>query len=83
MSLNITDPTAETLAEALANETGETVTQAVTVAIRERLERMQHRQKPKATAAELMEIGRRCARLLKGKPVDHGDMLYDQHGLPL
>jgi len=82
MSLNIKDPAAHALAQTLAKETGETMTQAVTEAIRERLERVRRHRKPEATVAELLAIGHRCAQTLKGKPVDHGDMLYDERGLP-
>ena len=82
MSLNIKDPTAHALAQALAKETGETMTQAVAEAIRERLERIRRQRRPEATVAELMAIGHRCASTMKGKPVDHGAMLYDERGLP-
>lgn len=82
MPLNIKDPTAHTLAQTLAKETGETMTHAVTKAIRERLERIRRQRKPDATAAELLAIGRRCASTLKGKPIDHDAMLYDERGLP-
>lgn len=82
MSLNIKDRTAHTLAQALAKETGETMTQAVTEAIRERLERVRRQRRPEATVAELLAIGYRCASTLEGRPVDHGEMLYDERGLP-
>jgi antitoxin VapB len=41
MPLNIEDPTAEQLARALAKRTGETITEAVIKALRERLEHEQ------------------------------------------
>jgi antitoxin VapB len=82
MSMNIKDPEAHKLARALAQETGETITQAVTEALRERLERVRRRRKPEATAADLLEIGRRCARTLKGPALDHATLLYDERGLP-
>jgi antitoxin VapB len=82
MSLNIKDPTAHALAQTLAKETGETMTQAVKEAIRERLERIRRQRRPETTVAELLAIGHRCASTLKGKPVDHGEMLYDERGLP-
>ena len=82
MTLNIKDPATHTLAQTLAKETGETMTQAVTEAIRERLQRVRRQRKPEATVAELLAIGHRCARALKGKPVDHGAMLYDERGFP-
>ena len=82
MTLNIKDPEAHKLAKALQRETGETMTHAVTEALRERLERVRLRSKPEATVAELLAIGRRCASALKGPAVDHGTLLYDERGLP-
>ncbi len=82
MTLNIKDPAAHTLAQTLAKETGETMTHAVTEAIRERLERIRRQRKPDATVADLLAIGRRCASTLKGRPVDHGALLYDERGVP-
>ena len=80
MTLNIKDPVAHKLAQTLARETGETMThQAVTEAIRERLQRVRRQRKPEATVAELLAIGHRCAHTLKGRPVDHAVMLYDSH----
>jgi antitoxin VapB len=83
MSLNIKNAETCQLATELADLTGETLTKAITEALRERLERLR-KQRRKATATELLEIGRRCATHVK-KPVsslDHGDFLYDEHGLP-
>jgi antitoxin VapB len=82
MSLNIKNREAHDLAETLARETGETMTQAVTQALRERLERVRRQRRPDARADELLEIGRRCAKALKGKPIDHGSLLYDDRGIP-
>jgi antitoxin VapB len=82
MPLNIKDPEAHKLAKALQRETGETMTHAVTEALRERLERVRRRRKPEATAEELLAIGRRCASTLKGPVVEHGTLLYDERGLP-
>ena len=82
MSLNIKDPEAHKLAQRLAKETGESMTKAVTEALRERLRRVQQRRRPEATVAELLAIGRRCASTLKGKPIDHGALLYDERGIP-
>lgn len=82
MTLNIKDPEAHKLARALARETGQTMTTAVTEALRQTLEQVRQRNKPEDTAAELLAIGRRCASLLKGPVVDHGKLLYDERGLP-
>lgn len=81
MTLNIKNPQAHKLAQELAKATGETMTDAVTVAIRERLSRIRRGQ-PATLSAELLEIGKRCARALKVKPVNHADLLYDERGLP-
>jgi hypothetical protein len=58
------------------------MTRAVTEAIRERLERVVRQRKPESTVMELLAIGHRCAQPLKGKSIDHGDLLYDKSGLP-
>ena len=82
MTLNIKDHEAYELAQAIAQQTGETMTHAVKQALRERLERLGRHRKPETTVAELLSIGRRCAATLKGKPVEHGELLYDKRGLP-
>jgi antitoxin VapB len=82
VTLNIKDPEAHKLARKLAERTGETMTRAVTEALRERLARLNRTHKPETTAHDLLAIGRRCASTLKGKPLDHGSLLYDEHGLP-
>jgi antitoxin VapB len=82
MTLNIKDPEAHRLARKISQQTGETMTRAVTEALRERLARLNRHQKPDAAADDLLAIGRRCAATLKGKPVDHGSLLYDERGLP-
>ena len=82
MSLNIKDPEAHKLAQELAKATGETMTEAVTVALKERIARIRRSRKADATAAELLAIGKRCAEQLQGLPMDHGSLLYDDKGLP-
>ena len=84
MSLNIKNEETCSLARELARLTGETMTGAMTVALRERLERERHRRDPDALARRLREIGERCASLLEPGPstVEQGDMLYDERGLP-
>jgi antitoxin VapB len=70
MTLNIKDPEAHELARKIAEQTGETMTRAVTEALRERLARITRARPPEATADDLLAIGRRCAATLQGKPVD-------------
>jgi antitoxin VapB len=81
LSLNIKDPEAYRLAQALARETGETLTRAVTEALRERYERVRHR-RTKASAEELRAIAERAAVHVKRPYVDHAELLYDEQGLP-
>lgn len=82
MTLNIKDPEAHKLAQQLARETGETMTAAVTQAIRDRLESVRRRRKRDATMAALLEIGKRGAEMFKGPYIDHAELLYDENGLP-
>lgn len=83
MSLNIKDPETHKLAQALARETGESMTKAVTVALRERLERVRDRKrKRKKLADELLAIGEAFSKRMTGPPIDPAEFLYDEHGLP-
>jgi len=85
MSMNIKNEEAHKLAQQLARVTGESLTEAVTEAVRERLKRMQNKDKHAARLSDrLLEIGRDCAERLKGpfRSADHGDLLYDEKGLP-
>lgn len=54
------------------------------MALRERLAREQRRRSTAARARELRAIAERCAGLMGPGPsaVDHGELLYDERGLP-
>jgi antitoxin VapB len=83
MSLNIKNPETHKLARELAELTGESMSDAVTVAVRERRDRALA-ERSGGLAALMLEIGQDCAGRLP-EPVlsiDHGEMLYDEHGLP-
>ena len=84
MGLNIKNDETCRLAGELARLTGETMTGAITVALRDRLEREKRLRDVDARIEELVAIGRRCAELMGPGPsaVEHGDMLYDDRGLP-
>jgi antitoxin VapB len=85
MSLNIKNKDAHKLARQLARITGESMTEAVTEAVRERLKRVQVADKRVPRLSDrLLEIGRDCAPRLKEpfRSGDHGDILYDEKGLP-
>lgn len=83
MALNIKNKETEKLARELAHLTGESVTAAVTEAVRERLERVR-RQKKSELVARFLEIGRDCTAHLREpfRTVDHGELLYGEKGLP-
>ena len=85
MSLNIKNEETHQLARELAQLTGETMTGAITVALRERLERERRRRSVKTRIQRLRAIRKRCARLLNDdgpSATQHGDLLYDENGLP-
>jgi antitoxin VapB len=81
MSLNIKDPEAHRLAREIARATGETMTRAVTEALRERLARLERRS-ARAGVEELLAIAGRAAAHVKRPYLDHAEFLYDEHGLP-
>ena len=83
MALNIRNTETESLATELALLTGRTKTEAVTVAIRDHLERLRRERSGRSLADELDEIGRQCARLpvLDARPAD-AIIGYDEHGVP-
>ena len=83
MSLNIKSREAYNLASELAQLTGQSMTAVVLDALRRQRKQLQHQQKG-ARVQELMAIAKRCAAHIQ-QPVtalEHGDMLYDESGLP-
>lgn len=84
MSLNIKNEEACRLAGELAELTGETKTGAIKVALQERLAREKRRRDVNVRAQELHAIGQRCAKLVGegASSLEHGDLLYDERGLP-
>jgi len=83
VALNIKNEETYKLVEELAKRTGENMTQAITEAVRERLDRVRHRHGT-GLADRLLRIGKDCAAHLKEpfRSMDHGDLLYDDKGLP-
>ena len=85
MHLNIKNDEAHRLASELARVTGENMTEAVTAALRERLERLRESNSEDRLLEDVRKISRRF-RELAGKTIvastDHGDLLYDEDGLP-
>ena len=83
MGMNIKNDEAQKLAHKLSELTGESLTAAVTQAVRERLERIENA-RGAGLADRLLRIGKDCAAHLKEPflSADHGDILYDERGLP-
>jgi antitoxin VapB len=83
MALNIRSPETEALAAELARLTGETKTEAVTKAVRDRLERVKRGRHRRSLADELDAIGKQCAALPVIDSREPDQILgYDEHGLP-
>jgi antitoxin VapB len=83
MALNIRNQEAEKLAEAITAITGETKTQAVTEALRERLNMLKRRKRRLSVADQLDEIAKHCASLPILDTRRAEEILgYDEHGLP-
>ncbi len=83
MGLNIKNEETHRLVRELATLTGESMTAAVTQAVRERLDRV-WRVRGVSLADRLIAIGKDCATHLKEpfRSADHSELLYDERGLP-
>jgi antitoxin VapB len=82
MSLNIKSHAAHQLAAELARLTGESMTKAVTEAIRDRLEREKRKRDEDRRFAELMEIVEECAAYPRRDNRSLEEFMYDERGLP-
>lgn len=83
MAISIKDPEADRLVRELAEQTGETLTEAVITALRERLVR-QRRKRAAPTRRERLRILRESMRelpVLDPRPPDE-IVGYDANGLP-
>jgi antitoxin VapB len=83
MALNIRNPEAEKLAAELASQTGESKTEAVTKALRDRLSRIRRERIKRPLVDELEEIAEHCASLpvLDNRPAEE-ILGYGETGLP-
>jgi antitoxin VapB len=83
MGLNIKNEEAHRLARELSALTGESMAAAVIEALRERIERLRRQQRG-SLEERLLAIGKDCAAHLKepARSVEHGELLYDEQGLP-
>ena len=83
MAINIRNPETEQLAEALAKITGETKTEAVTNALRDRLARLKRERSERRLADELDKIAQHCASLpVLDERSPEEILAYDENGLP-
>jgi antitoxin VapB len=83
MALNIKDPATDALARELSALTGETITDALRGALRERLTQVRRRESMRDRTSDLqryIDRGRRRAAV-DDRPVDE-ILGYDEHGLP-
>ena len=89
MSLNIKNEETCRLAGELARLTGETMTGAITVALRERLNRVGRQREPRDSEdryRRIMEISRESAEFFRNTAgpgsTEMDTWLYDENGLP-
>jgi antitoxin VapB len=83
MALNLRNREAEKLAETLAKLTGETKTEAVTKALRDRLARVRRERSRRRLADDLDAIARHCASLPVRDARRADEIIgYDERGLP-
>lgn len=83
MALSIKHPEADRLARELAARTGESLTDAVLNALRERLRREQGRVRPRRLREEIRAIRERCRSLPVLDPRAPEEILgYDEDGVP-
>jgi antitoxin VapB len=83
MALNIKNEETQRLSRDLAELTGESITTAVTVAIRERLDRLRAAggDSDEQRAARIVDLGRQIASAISASAMRIDD-LYDDRGLP-
>ena len=83
MALNIKNPEADSLARLLAQKTGETITDAVIEALRERLQRQEGRNSWPSLKDDLRAIADRCAALPDYDTRSPEEIIgFDEHGVP-
>jgi len=84
MSLNIKNEETARLIRELADLTGESLTGAVTEAVRERLDRLKQTDGRKGMAERIHAIAADMHARLPDDffDIEHGDLLYDEYGLP-
>jgi len=83
MAISIKNPEAERLARELAKRTGESMTEAIVKALRERLQHVTGRRRAVSLADQIGEIATRCSALPLLDVRSEEEILgYDEKGLP-
>jgi antitoxin VapB len=79
MGINIKNPETERLIRELAEKTGKGQTEAVTLAVREALDRLNEAAKSQEIYEKILRIAAETAPLLKGLDMD--EAMYGENGL--
>jgi antitoxin VapB len=83
MAMSIKNRETERLARQVARETGESLTEAIDVALKERLERLKRKQQGRIMAEKLEDILHRVDALPTQDARSEDDILgYDEQGVP-
>ena len=83
MPVSIKNPQTETISRKLADLTGETLTEAIRVAVEERYERLRRARSGRSLADELNTIALRCAGMPILSELSGDEVLeYDEFGVP-
>jgi antitoxin VapB len=83
MPISIKNPETEELAREISKETGESLTDAITIALRDRLQRLRGRRHARNLVQEVDDILRRVDALPTLDDRSEDDILgYDPQGLP-
>ena len=83
MALSIKNSEAERLARQVAKEAGESLTQAIEISLRERLQRLKQRHRGRIMAEKLEDILRRVDGLSTLDARSEDEILgYDEQGVP-
>jgi antitoxin VapB len=80
IQINIKNEKARKLVDEIVQRTGESMTEAVTAALQKRLNDLTREERLERGRA----IGKQCAELWlePWRSMDHGDLLYDELGMP-
>lgn len=82
MAINIKNDETQRLTRELAALTGENVTTAVTVAVRERLDRVREEASREERIAKVLMLGKQIAEALGPNPMRIEDLYDEETGLP-